>query len=280
MRYGCCHTANFRSYDMKKQLILLAALSVAFTGCMKPTTHSIGAALMPAPIMHRSSPDSSVQELSVAASGFYGHSGDGYNLENLNAFGGNIGLTYRMAGTLSPLFLNVAAGVFGGSLHFGCDASHRCLRDSEFDKDYVAWLESKAGRKSYSFWNLQERILVGADFSPAFLIVGGAIGFQLYEGSSDYDRMRNRLGNEGLMDSRGKNSGVDITSSVWLGTYLGRRGQFGNLVAEYDVIFKDKYDDAMASIKWTYTHPSGFFGGFARGDLIDFSLFVGKQFVF
>lgn len=265
---------------MKKQLILLAALSVALTGCLKPTTHSIGAALMPAPIMHRSSPDSSVQELSVAASGFYGHSGDGYNLENLNAFGGNIGLTYRMAGTLSPLFLNVAAGVFGGSLHFGCDASHRCLRDSEFDKDYVAWLESKAGRKSYSFLNLQERILVGADFSPAFLIVGGAFGFQLYEGSSDYDRMRNRLGNEGLMDSRGKNSGVDITSSVWLGTYLGRRGQFGNLVAEYDVIFKDKYDDAMASIKWTYTHPSGFFGGVSRGDLIDFSLFVGKQFVF
>lgn len=265
---------------MKKQLILLAALSMAFTGCLKPTTHSMGASLMPAPIMHRSSPDSSAQELSVAASGFYGHTGETHNVEKLNVFGGNVGLTYRMGGLLSPLFLNVAAGAFGGSLHFGCDESHRCSRDDDFDRKYIDWLESREGRKSYSFLNLQERILVGADFSPAFLIVGGAFGFQLYEGSSDYDRMRNRLGNEGLMDSRGKNSGVDITSSVWLGTYLGRSGQFGNLVAEYDVIFKDKYDDAMASIKWTYTHPSGFFGGFARGDLIEFSLFAGKQFVF
>ena len=266
---------------MKKQLILLAAFSVAFTGCLKPTTHSIGAALMPAPVMHRSSPDSSAQELSVAVSGFYGHTDDAYNLENLNAFGGNIGLTYRMAGMLSPIFLNVAAGVFGGSLHFGCDDSHRCLRDSESDKDYIAWLESRAGRKSYSFWNMQERIIVGADFSPAFLIVGGAIGFQLYEGfSSDYDHMRKRLDNEGLMESRGSDNGADVTSSVWLGSYFGRNGRYGNLVAEYDVIFKREYEDAFASIKWTYSHPSGFFGGVAYGDLIDFSLFAGKQFVF
>lgn len=265
---------------MKKQLILLAALSVALTGCLKPTTHSMGASLMPAPIMHRSSPDSSAQELSVTASGFYGHTDDAYNVENLNAFGGNIGLTYRMGGMLSPLFLNVAAGVFGGSLHFGCDESHYCSRDDESDSKYIEWLESKDGRKSYSFWNMQERILVGADFSLAFVIVGGAVGFQLYEGGLDYDRMRGRLDNEGLMESRGGDFGADVTSSVWLGTYLGSHGRFGNLVAEYDVIFKDKYEDAMASIKWTYTHPSGFFGGVARNDLIEYSLFMGKQFVF
>ena len=264
---------------MKKQLILLAALSVALTGCLKPTAHSIGAALMPAPIMHRSSPDSSAQELSVAASGFYGHTGGAYNLENLNAFGGNIGLTYRMAGMLSPIFLNMAAGVFGGSLHFGC--SHRCFRDSESDEDYIAWLESRAGRKSYSFWNMQERILVGADFSPAFLIIGGAIGFQLFEGgSSDYDKMRGRLDNEGLMESREGNNGAGVTSSVWLGSYFGRNGRYGNLVVEYDIIFKKEYEDGFASIKWTYSHPSGFFGGVSRGDLIGTSLFAGKNFVF
>lgn len=266
---------------MKKQLILLAALSMALTGCLKPTTHSIGTALMPAPIMHRSSPDSSAQELSVAVSGFYGHTDDAYNLENLNAFGGNIGLTYRMAGTLSPFFLNVAAGVFGGSLHFGCDASHRCSREDEYDKDYITWLDSKQGRKSYSFWNMQERILIGADFSPAFFILGSAIGFQLYEGvSSDYDHMRRRLDNEGLMESRGHDNGADVTTSVWFGSYFGRNGRFGNLVAEFDMIFKHEYEDAVGSIKWTYTHPSGFFGGVSRGDLIDFSLFVGKQFMF
>lgn len=265
---------------MKKQLILLAAMTVALTGCYKPMTRSMGATLMPLPLMHRSSPDSSAQELSVTASGFYGHTDDAYNVENLNAFGGNIGLTYRMGGKLSPFFLNVAAGVFGGSLHFGCDASYRCLRDSESDEDYVAWLESKEGRESYSFWNMQERILTGADFRLGYLIIGAAVGFQLYEGSSDYDSRRAMLDNEGLMECRGGDFGADLISSFWLGTYLGRQGQYGNLVVEYTRNYKDVYADVLASIKWTYTHPSGFFGGVARNDLIKYSVYAGKQFVF
>ena len=244
---------------MKKQLILLAAMTVALTGCYKPMTRSMGATLMPLPLMHRSSPDSSAQELSVTASGFYGHTDDAYNVENLNAFGGNIGLTYRMGGKLSPFFLNVAAGVFGGSLHFGCDASYRCLRDSESD---------------------EERILTGADFRLGYLIIGAAVGFQLYEGSSDYDSRRAMLDNEGLMECRGGDFGADLISSFWLGTYLGRQGQYGILVVEYTRNYKDVYADVLASIKWTYTHPSGFFGGVARNDLIKYSVFAGKQFVF
>ena len=102
---------------MIKKMIPLAGLSVmaiALTGCLQPTARSMGATLMPAPLTHRANPDSASQEISLAASGFYGHTGDAYNVENLNAGGGNVGVTYRLGGVLSPIFVNAAAGAFGG----------------------------------------------------------------------------------------------------------------------------------------------------------------------
>ena len=265
---------------MMKKMIPLAGLSVmaiALTGCLQPTARSMGATLMPAPLTHRANPDSASQEFSVAASGFYGHTGNAYNLEDLNAGGGNVGVTYRLGGKLSPLFANVAVGAFGGSLQFGCDESSRC--DSS-DVKYNAWLESDEGSKSYSFWNVQERLLVGADFNIGYAIFGAAAGVQMFQGGSDYDDMREKLDEDGVIDNVDKNSGVGVVSSVWLGSYLGRQGQYGNLVAEMDIFYKGDIDDWSSSIKWTYTHPSGFFGGAAYGNLMELTLFAGKQFVF
>ena len=262
---------------MKKELILLSALSVALTGCLQPTARSMGASLMPAPLTHRSSSDSASQEISVAASGFYGHTGDAYNVENLNAGGGNVGVTYRLGGILSPLFANVAMGAFGGSLRFGCDKDSGC---DENDKKYSAWLESDAGKDSYSFWNAQERILVGVDFSIGYAIFGAAGGVQLFQGGSDYDDMREKLDEGNLVDNLDDENGFAAVSSVWLGSYLGRHGQYGNLVAEMDIFYKGHADDWTSSIKWTYTHPTGFFGGAAYGNLMELTLFAGKQFVF
>lgn len=262
---------------MKKKLILLATVSVALTGCLQPTARSMGATLMPAPMLHRASPDNASQELSVAASGFYGHTGDAYNVEDVNAGGGNVGVTYRLGGVVSPLFVNVAAGVFGGSLQFGCDKDYAC--DST-DVKYNAWLESDAGKDSYSFWNAQERILLGADFSVGYAIFGAAAGVQMFQGGSDYDDMREKLDEDRFINSIDKNNGVSAVTSVWLGSYLGRHGQYGNLVAEMDIFYKGDIDDWTSSIKWTYTHPSGFFGGVAYGNLMELNVFAGKQFVF
>ena len=261
---------------MKKQLILLAALSVALTGCFQPPVRSMGATLMPAPVMHRSSPDSSTRELSVDASGFYGVTVENFNVEYVNALGGNLGVTYRMGGALSPLFVNVAAGAFAGVLQFGCDESHGCGKGSKYND----WLMSHDGHQYYNFWNFQERALLGADFRFGYLILGAAGGTQLYQGNSKYDDMREKLDDEGLVQNIDEKCGYHWTSSIWFGSYLGRHGQYGNMVAEYDIFYKGGIANATGSIKWTYAHPSGFFGGFASGNLIEFSLFAGKQFVF
>ena len=265
---------------MKKELILLAVVSVSLTGCLQPTARSMGATLMPSPLTHRANPDSASQEISLAASGFYGHTGDAYNVENLNAGGGNVGVTYRLGGKLSPLFANVAVGAFGGSLRFGCDKNSNCDKNSSFDQKYADWLESDEGSKSYSFWNVQERILAGADFNIGYAIFGAAGGVQLFQGGSDYDDVREKLDEDRIVNSIDGNNGVAAVSSVWLGSYLGRHGQYGNLVAEMDIFYKGDIDDWTSSIKWTYTHPSGFFGGAAYGNLMELTLFAGKQFVF
>ena len=265
---------------MMKKMIPLAGLSmmaVALTGCLQPTSRSMGATLMPAPLMHRANPDSSAQELSVAASGFYGHTGDAYNVEDLNAGGGNVGVTYRMGGILSPFFANVAAGAFGGKLQFGCDKNRHC---DDSDVKYKAWLISDKGNQSYSFWNAQERVLLGADFSISYAIFGAAGGVQFYQGGSDYDDMREKLDDEGLVDNLDEQNGVAAVTSVWLGSYLGQNGRYGSLVAELDLFYKGDIDDWTSSLKWTYTHPSGFFGGAAYGNLMELTLFAGKQFVF
>lgn len=268
---------------MMKKMIPLAGLSMmalALTGCLQPTSRSMGATLMPSPLMHRANPDSSAQEFSVAASGFYGHTGDAYNVEDLNAGGGNVGVTYRMGGTLSPLFVNVAAGAFGGKLQFGCDKNSNCDKNSQFDQKYVEWLETDEGTNNYSFWNVQERVLLGAEVSVGYAIFGAAGGVQFFQGGSDYDDMREKLDDEGLIGNLDEENGVAAVTSVWLGSYLGRQGQYGNLVAEMDIFYKGDIDDWTSSIKWTYTHPSGFFGGAAYGNLMELTLFAGKQFVF
>lgn len=264
---------------MKKMIPLagLAAMTVVLTGCLHPTARSMGATLMPAPLTHRASPENASQELSVTASGFYGHTGDAYNVEDLNAGGGNVGVTYRLGGAVSPLFVNVVAGAFGGSLQFGCDKNLQC---DDSDVEYNAWLISDKGNQSYSFWNVQERVLLGADFNVSYAILGAAGGVQFYQGNSDYDKMRKKLDGEGLVDNLDEKTGAAAVTSVWLGSYLGRQGQYGNLVAEMDIFYKGDIDDWTSSIKWTYTHPSGFFGGAAYGNLMELTLFAGKQFVF
>ena len=265
---------------MKKELILLAAMSLALTGCLQPNARSMGATLMSASLMHRSSPDSTSQEVSVAASGFYGHTGDAYNVEDLNAGGGNVSVTYRLGGVYSPLFMNVAVAALGGSLRFGCDRDSDCDKNSPVDKKYIDWLESDEGSESYSFWNGQQRLLVGVDLSFGYAIVGAGAGVQLFQGGSDYDDMREKLDEAGLVDNLDNESGFGAVSSVWLGSYLGRHGQYGNLVAEMNVLNKGGFNNWVSSIKWTYTHPTGFFGGAAYGNLMEMTLFVGKEFVF
>lgn len=265
---------------MIKKLIIVSAVAMAVTGCLEPRARSIGATLMPDPVMHRVKADDKSAEFSATATGFWYHTGDAYNVEDLNAGGANISLNYRLGGFLSPVFVSATVGGFGGSLKFGCDSDADC-DDSNSDGKYKAWLKSKDGSKSYSFWNIQERVLAGLDFNLSkYVILGVAGGAQMYQGNSDYDKMRNTLDTERFVEDVDEKYGIFPTTAMWLGGRFGESGQYGNLTFEYDYLYKGSIDDWMDVYKVTYAHPTGFFGGVAKSNLVSLTLFAGKRFVF
>lgn len=267
---------------MKKQILLLTivfAMSVSLTGCFEPSARSMGATLMPAPLMHRA-PADTASEVSLTATGFWGHSDDAYNVSDLDAGGGSLDLTYRWSGKMAPFFLNVAVGGFGGSLKFGCDDAYGCNKDSKSDQKYISWLETKAGRKQYSFWNVQERLLVGADASSSMVIVGMGAGLQFFQGNSDYDDIRAALDDEKLVQDIDGKADYGFVTAYWFGFNLGHQASLGNAVLEYDVLHKGDVSDWTSSLKLTYRHPTGFFVGGASNSLMEWTVHAGKQFVF
>lgn len=271
---------------MKKILTLFGLImgpSLLLTGCFLPKSHSMGASLMPTPMQHRMDAGATNQQWSVAASGFYSHEfSESDNLKSMDGGGGAANVTYRLGGNLSPLLVNAAVGGFAGSLKFGC-SDDDCKNSSSSTKKYREWLETRQGKDSYTFWNLQERILLGADLNLGpYLILGAAAGAQFFQGSSDYDDMREKLDDEKIMEDVDGKNGVKFTSSVWVGSHLGRRGEFGHISAELDMLYEGgPLNDANTyGVKLTYAHPSGFFGGLQKGNLSDVTLYFGKEFIF
>lgn len=260
-------------------MVTMAALSLNLTGCLLPKARSMGASLMPVPLDHRVDGNDDSQKVTLSASGFWNRNSEDHNLDKVMSGGGDLGLTYRFGGSLSPLFVNAAAGAFGGSLSMSCTESD-CKNHGENEK-YRQWLSTKEGQKDYSFWNVQERVLVGADFNPgSLMIMGLGAGMQFYQGSSDYDDLRDKLSEKKIMDDVDRNVGFGVVSAVWLGAHLGKQGQYGYVVAEVDTYFKGDPEDWLGSVKLTYSHPTGFFGGAAYEDLLGLTLYAGKTFTF
>ena len=274
---------------MLKQFISVAAigcLSFSLMGC-EPSARSMGATLMPAPIQHKATKTDS-SNIFLGASGVWGHTGDSYNVKDLNAFGGNLDLTYRVG--RSPFFVSAAFGGFGGSLNFGCDEEYDCSaehgdRAAEIivgsARNYREWLETKPGKDDYSFWNIQERVLAGFDFNPGPIIVGLAGGLQMFQGGGDYDDMRDELDSQYIVDDVDGSSGMGFVMAYWLGFRFGPNGGgWGNLVMEYDILHKGGIDDWTSSLKFTYAHPTGIFAGVGSNSLIAWTVYAGKRFDF
>lgn len=266
---------------MKKSaiaMIAVAGLSLNLTGCLLPKTRSMGASLMPVPLDHRVDGNDRSSNLTLSADGFWSHNSEEHNLDAVMAGGGNLNLTYRLGGTLSPLFVSAAVGGFGGSLELACTEDD-CDEDGK--KKYRQWLSSKEGRSDYSFWNIQERVLLGFDFNPgSVMLMGLGAGVQFYQGNSDYDEVREDLDDRGIVESLDESNGFGVVSAAWLGVRLGPQGRYGNVVAEVDVLHKGGLDDWLAGAKLTYSHSTGFFGGVALEDLLGLTLYAGKTFVF
>lgn len=259
---------------MKKKIIALSFMAMVLTAC-EPSSRSMGAALMPAPLTHRVSAADTTSKATIDVSGFWANTSSDYNIKDMNAGGGNLGFSSRLWG---PFFANVAAGAFGGTLKFACSGSD-CTESSFGDEGYRKWLKTSEGEKSYSFFNIQERVLAGVDFDIGpFFFIGVAGGVQLFQGASDFDDVRGELDDLRLVNDEDGKYGVAGTSSVWLGSRLGRQGQYGLINAEWDILYKGDIDMWTSTTKFTYAHPSGFYGGAALGDLMSLTIFAGKIF--
>ena len=277
---------------MKKlvQFFAIGLILMAITAC-SPTLHSMGAAAMPAPVTHRATSDSAVTEVEVAASGFWAHNGDADNIKQMNGGGGNFSATYRLG---KVFFVNAAVGGFGGSLKFSCDEDADCndivtFTNSEKQKtysingsdDYNEWLRTSQGRQTYDFMNLQERLLLGIDANLGkYIILGVAAGVQAFQGSGDYEDYREELGELGYIDNADDKIDFGMVSAWWIGIRFSKNGQYGNFSIEFDNMYKGTIDEWTSNRKYTYAHPTGFFGGVTEGDLMSFGVFAGKQFVF
>ena len=267
---------------MKKMVMgMVAAMTATMIlgGCVKPEMRSMGATVMTSPLPHRSNGTDEEARFSVDGSGFVGYtSSEGSeNVKNIKAWGGNVSVTYRLGGDFSPLFVNGALVAFGGSTEFDC-TDDRCDMSNKGYGTYVAWLNTPSGKREYHFWNMQQRVLLGLDFTPGkYGIVGGGAGLLVYQGTGSYEDKRQDLEDEKIVDNVEDSFDAVPLGSLWGGSFIGKDAKYGKAVLEFSMLMKH---DVPSSLKLTYTHPTGFYGGVALGTMISSSLYLGKEFVF
>lgn len=284
----------------KSRISFFAFLLFAVTliGCT-PRMRSMGAAVEMAPVTHRADASNKDQQMQLDASGFGSMSNETENVSNVRALGGSASFTYRMGGGASFLFLNAALSGFHGNLKFACTDEDCEDPDDDYYRAYHKWLATSEGRKRYDFTNLQERVLVGMDFNlGSYLFVGLAAGAQAFQGGGSYDKKREALATDTVVingddeddpmvtlyspvirDADGR-YGSGFTTVSWIGVRFGKQSQYGNLSMEWSVFYKGGPGMWTDSWKLTYWHPTGFYGGAAWGDLLNYTVYAGKTFVF
>ena len=256
-------------------LVCLSTLSLC--GCFMPRAHSMGASLMGVSHQPRISADSTNAEMSVTVGAFGNIAGEGLNVNEVRSGGGDVSFMYRMGGAVSPLFFSAAVGGMGGKLQFDCNES-RCSDNAE---KYRTWLDSKEGKRDYSFWNVQERLLLGGDFNVGpYVLLGLGGGVQFFQGGGSYDDKRDELEDAKLLENVDGNAGFAPVSSVWAGSRLGHGGKWGSVLAELDMLYKGDIEDWTGAMALNYFHTTGFYGGVVWDFQLGYGLNVGKTFVF
>lgn len=230
----------------------------------------MGSAPLPAFHQPKSTPNGE-QQISISADVYGTALATGYNVEQVNAGGGLLGFEYHPAGAISPLFVNASVSGFAGTLQFGCN-------DEPCDRAYNEWLASHEGDKDYTFWNLQERILAGAEFNlGTFLFIGAAGGIQFYQGGGDYESKREHLEDKGLVNNTDEKNDWRPMASVWVGPRLNNGGA---VAVEFEMAFADKPKEWNALLGISYFHPSGFHGSVFTSSNTSFAVSFGKSFLF
>lgn len=262
--------------SIKKTTLLITvttALTLTTTGCIAPSLQSMGSAPMTTAHQPRTAPEGEKQiDLSVEAFGTFGTTG--LNVEQVNAGGGSASFGFHPAGTLSPLFVNASVAGLAGTLQFGCN-------DLPCSDNYHEWLSTKEGDEDYTFWNMQERILAGAEFNLGNnFFIGAAGGLQFYQGGGDYESKRERMEKKGLVKNIDEKADWRPTASAWLGPRFGENGNGGILSFEYSMTFSKKVKEWNSLLGISYIHPSGFHGGVFTTSNAAFVTYLGKTFLF
>ena len=254
-------------------LLIAGAVLLTMTGCIAPSLQSLGSAPMTTAPQPKATPAGEKQvSASIDAFGTFGSTG--FNVEQVNAGGGTATIGFHPAGALSPLFVSAAVSGFAGTLQFGCN-------NLPCSKEYHAWLATDDGDEDYTFWNLQERILAGAEFRlGGHFFIGAGGGMQFYQGGGDYESKRERLEKQRLVNNIDEKADWKPTASIWLGPRFGQDGNGGALSFEYTINFADKFKEWNALLGIGYFHPSGFHGGVTTSSGMGFVLNFGKTFMF
>lgn len=243
------------------------------TGCNRPVMKSMGA--NPMPTFH--SPrqlEANQKNISLGVDGFVTPYAPGRNVETIVAGGGALSLTYRLNGSLSPIFIQGAVGGQGGTLKFSCSDDSPCV------DGYELWLDSKAGGERYSFWNTQEKILAGSDFLiTSNLQLGAGAGIQLYQGGGDYEDVRSDLDKLDLVNAVDGSADFYPLLAYWA-AYGMDSGKNGFLKLEVEHLLASKWKESSYAIDVGYFHPSGFSGGVTLSTPQGVLAHVGKEFFF
>ena len=254
---------------MKKSILLSLLSVVAFSlcGCLNPHLSSMGASPMIVAHQPRLAVNGDSSAIMVSVDAFGGAKMTGRNIKDGFSAGASAALNYRPFGLSSPLYLQATFGGKGGNASFDCSEAGKC------NDGYNAWLETSAGRKKYSFWNLQERMTVGADFDVGPVILGLGAGVQLFEGGGDFDDIRDYLG-KSLAENDDEGYGVKLYSTGRVGARLG---QYGVIAFDADFMWLKTMNIGLSL---NYFHPSGFHGGFFAAQKVGYGMNFGKTFSF
>ena len=259
----------------KKPLLLAAsvAAALALTGCIAPSLQSMGSAPMTTAHQPKATPNGEKQ-LALSAESFGTVASTGLNVEQVNAGGGAVSFAFHPAGAVSPLFVGASVAGMAGTLQFGCN-------DTPCSSEYNAWLATDDGDENYTFWNIQERVLAGAEFNiGSHFFVGAAGGLQFYQGGGDFDSKRERLEKVHLVENIDGKNDWRPTASAWLGPRFGENGSMGAVSVEYSITFAEKVKEWNNQLGISYFHPSGFHGSVFTNSNASFVASLGKTFLF
>ena len=265
----CLHKTNKLENKMKKSILfcMLSVAALSLCGCLNPHLSSMGSSQMIVAHQPRVAVNGDSSSMALSVDAYGGAKMTGLNVKDGFSAGGTAALNYRPLGAASPLYVEAAFGGKGGKASFDCSEASKC------NDGYMAWLASSEGKKKYSFWSLQERIAIGADFDVGPMILGLGAGIQLFEGGGDFDDVRDDLGKI-LAENDDEGYGVKLYSAARVGARLG---QYGVIALDADFMWLKTMN---IGFMLNYFHPSGFHGGIFAVEKVGYGVNFGKTFSF